>query len=145
MNNNLDTILVNRYPKIFKDRFGNMQQTSMCWGFECGDGWFDLIDQLCSSIQSYTDYQNSQRVSLLNSNPYNATVPDEVLQVVASQVKEKMGTLCFYYSGGDNYINELVCTAESASSVTCDVCGAPGTKMQHRGWVQTRCQNHING
>ena len=27
-----------------------MNKTLMCWGFECGDGWFALIDTLCASL-----------------------------------------------------------------------------------------------
>jgi hypothetical protein len=39
MKQEFDDLLVQRYPKIFADRFGNMNETSMCWGFDCGDGW----------------------------------------------------------------------------------------------------------
>jgi len=60
---------------------------------------------------------------------------------VAVQVKEKFGTLRFYYDGGDRYIDGLVNMAESMSAVTCEVCGNPG-KIRTGGWVRTLCDTH---
>ena len=45
---------------------------------------------------------------------------------MADQVKEKFGTLRFYYTGGDDRIDGMVRMAESMSAVTCETCGAPG-------------------
>jgi hypothetical protein len=25
----------------------------MCWGFECGDGWYNILDNLCETIQNH--------------------------------------------------------------------------------------------
>ena len=61
MRKELDEALVAKYPKIFVDRYGNMQQTAMCWGFECGDGWYNIIDTLCGIIQSTIDHANKDR------------------------------------------------------------------------------------
>lgn len=36
MNELLDKQLVEKYPKIFRDRFSNINVTAMCWGFEHG-------------------------------------------------------------------------------------------------------------
>jgi hypothetical protein len=55
MNRHLDEYLCKKYPKIFLDRHKPMNETAMCWGFECGNGWFFLIDQLCASIQNHID------------------------------------------------------------------------------------------
>jgi hypothetical protein len=62
-------------------------------------------------------------------------------QVVASQVKEKFGTLRFYINGGDDYIYGLISMAESMSSVTCEICGKPGT-VNGGSWLSTRCEEH---
>lgn len=74
-----------------------------------------------------------------------ATGPREVRpavrQVVAAQVKEKFGTLSFYYGGGDKYTSGLISMAESMSGITCEVCGSPGT-LRGKGWVQTLCDAH---
>lgn len=137
----LDQELCSKYPLIFRDRRASQQTTAMCWGFDCGDGWYNIIDRLCLCIQGYLDWNASSRGRLLESNPHNLPIPQEIEQVVALQVKEKFGTLRFYYSGGDSFIKGLVDMAESMSGVTCDVCGNPGKRVQG-GWITTRCSSH---
>lgn len=70
-------------------------------------------------------------------------VPEKVYRVVATQVKEKFGTLRFYYRGGDEVVDGMVRMAELMSSVTCEVCGKPG-KTQGTGWTKTTCDEHAN-
>lgn len=179
MNEDLDTKLCEKYPKIFKDRHASMQVTLMCWGFECGSGWFNIIDRLCANIQGHIDWRRKQRVNALRfnrcirhakkGNIYNLEryfsfkgnitehakklakealekdffqpVPEKIPQVVACQIKEKFGTLRFYYDGGDEYIHGLVAMAESMSEVTCEKCGSPG-KIIPGGWLKTLCDQH---
>jgi len=62
MTKELDEKLVKKYPKIFADRYGDMRETAMCWGFECGDGWYNIIDLLCSNLQWNTDHNNKDYV-----------------------------------------------------------------------------------
>lgn len=61
MREELDKKLVEKYPKIFAQRNKSMQETLMCWGFECEDGWYNLIDKLCGTIQSHIDNKNRNR------------------------------------------------------------------------------------
>ena len=137
----LDELLCNKYPKIFVDRHASMMKTAMCWGFECGDGWYNILNALCFQIQHHIDWNNNQRKRLLESNPYNIQIPDEIPQVVATQVKEKFGDLRFYYDGGDEQIFGMVRMAGAMSAVTCEVCGNPG-KMRGHGWYYTACDKH---
>lgn len=120
MNEELDKQLVEKYAKIFADRHKSMQETCMCWGFDCGPGWYNLIDSLCSTIQHYLDYKPN------------------VHQVVAEQVKEKFGTLRFYFRGGDPYIHGLVDMACCLTKSICEICGNPG-KIKNDGWIKVRC------
>jgi hypothetical protein len=137
----LDQQLCEQYPQIFANRHSSMQTTAMCWGFECGSGWFDLIDRLCWNIQNHIDWNNQQRVALEEHNPHCVTVPPWIQQVVATQVKEKFGTLRFYYSGGDDTIGGMVQMAESMSAVTCEQCGNRG-QLRGRGWFYAACDEH---
>lgn len=114
-----DAELVSRYPKIFRDRRGDPRDTAMCWGFEHGDGWFDLIDHLCRNLQWDTDR---------NKHP----------QVVATQVKEKYGSLRFYVESADERQNGMIDLIESMSMHICEVCGQRGQLRGH-GWLQTLC------
>jgi len=125
MRQELDKKLCKDYPKIFANRFGDMKETAMCWGFDCGDGWYPLINRLCSEIQHH-----------LNRNAKEGTP-----QFVASQVKEKYGSLRFYGDGGDNRINDFIWFAESMSTIMCETCGAPGKRRGH-GWIYTACDTH---
>lgn len=127
MKKELDEYLCTTYPKIFKDRHKPMNETAMCWGFSCGDGWFQILNHLCGNIQSHIDWKNKD----------GEVVP----QVVAMQVKEKFGTLNFYYSGGDDTIFGMVRMAESISGVICETCGKPGTRTRG-GWIKTACPEH---
>ena len=99
----------------------------LTWGFECGDGWFNIINQLCQNIQHHIDWKNKSE--------------EVVPQVVVDQVKEKFGSLRFYYHGGDDYISGLVSMAESMSGVTCEVCGSSG-ESRNEGWIKVLCEEH---
>ena len=68
MKKELDEALVAKYPKIFKYRHAPMTHTAMCWGFECGDGWYNIIDALCSNIQHHVDQKRKERVKALRFN-----------------------------------------------------------------------------
>lgn len=127
MRQELDRLLCERYPEIFKNRYADMQVTAMCWGFECGDGWFEVLNSLCAQIQNHLDWVNRDTQT--------------VSQVVADQVKEKFGGLRFYYTGGDEYISGMVRMAESWAANTCEQCGNPGT-ARGGGWIRTLCDQH---
>jgi hypothetical protein len=68
-------------------------------------------------------------------------VPNKCRQVTVDQVKEKFGTLRFYYTGGDDYISGITSMAEAMSGVTCEVCGNVG-ELHGGGWLRTRCDTH---
>jgi hypothetical protein len=120
------------------------------------------IDMLCNNIQHRIDNVVKQRQYAIEWNnqvndPDNdwsdkasfierkeRAVPELVEQVVAKQIKEKFGTLRFYYDGGDEFIHGLDSMAASMSSVICEECGSPGksrsTKKQR--WVLVLCDKH---
>ena len=127
MNDELDKLLCEKYPKIFSDRNASMMETCMCWGFEHNDGWYNIIDQLCANIQSHIKWKNKN----------SEVVP----QVVATQVKEKFGGLRFYYNGGDDVVDGMVRMAESWAAYTCEQCGNVGS-TRGGGWIRTLCDKH---
>ena len=131
MDDKLDSLLCEKYPKIFADRFKPMNETAMCWGFECGDGWFDILDIACGQIQSHIDWKNK----------YAKTEDEKVPQVVAAQIKEKFGTLRFYTNGSNEYVHGIISMAEAMSARTCEKCGSPG-RLRGRGWLYTACDEH---
>lgn len=165
MKQELDKALCEKYPLIFADRHGT---TAMCWGFECGDGWYNIIDTLCCAIQTHIDhrakdieyhtkindlvaeyiYGNREPLEQYAGNAASTFVkrglkelPAKIEQVVAMQVKEKYGSLRFYHGGGDEIIDAYVTFAEYLSERTCEVCGATG-KQRDGSWIVTRCDEH---
>ena len=58
MQEKLDNYLVEKYPKIFINRYKGPMESCLYFGFEHNDGWFWLLDQLCESIQGYIDNNN---------------------------------------------------------------------------------------
>jgi len=145
MREELDKLLCAKYPEIFADRDKSMQETAMCWGFEHGDGWFEIINQLCANIQHHIDWSKKNHDWDIAYNEKHLdeqrTVREVVSQVVAVQIKEKFGTLRFYYDGGDEAVDGMVRMAESMSAVTCETCGSPGVQ-RGGGWIRTLCDTH---
>ena len=116
------------YPEIFKQKDLDMMQTAMCWGIECGDGWYTLIDELCENIKNHVDNFNRNKSE------------EDRMVCQATQVKEKFGGLCFYIYGGDEYIDGMISFAESMSYHICSECGDPSEKQDNnRGWIYTMC------
>ena len=68
MKQEFDELLCKQYPKIFRDRHAPMTETCMCWGFDVGDGWFNIINQLCANIQHHIDWSRRQRSHALRYN-----------------------------------------------------------------------------
>jgi len=143
MKQELDKLLCEKYPKMMVNRNKDMKETCMCWGFECGDGWFNILDQLMGNIQHHIDWKQKQHNWAIEWNKEHPDelreVPELVPQVTLDQVKEKFGTLRFYYTGGDDYISGMVTMAESMSGCTCESCGNPGER-KGGGWIKTICE-----
>lgn len=141
MENQLQQKLIDKYQKIFQINDGRRLEPFPMFGIECGDGWYDLLDRLCGLIQDHMDWQNKQRDGFLKNNPHNVEIPKEISQVTVSQIKEKFGTLRFYYDGEDEYIHGLVSMAEAMSEVICEECGDRG-QLRGQGWFYTACDRH---
>ena len=131
MRQELDDLLCQRYPKIFRDRHADPSATAMCWGFACGDGWFDLIDGLCRDLQHLTEHEGAP-------------------QLVATQVKEKFGSLRFRVQirTASEAQEALIEAAIERATRTCNVCGAPGQARRsgRNQWIGSiRCPEHGSG
>lgn len=85
MTKELDEKLCANYPKIFTNRYGDMKNTAMCWGFSCGDGWYWLIDRLCSNLQWNTDHNNKDYV--IKDERLRKIIP--VLQKIVNKIPGK--------------------------------------------------------
>jgi hypothetical protein len=160
MRQELDEALCAKYPLIFRDRNADMRTTAMCWGLECGDGWYNIIDVLCGLLTS--EYRQAQSrydfikdkvdqpqwegskkiITQEQIDEAKAKLDEETLKVpVAVQVKEKFGGLRFYVQAATKEHYNYISFAESMSYRTCESCGADG-KTYTDGWHTTLCDIH---
>ena len=97
MKQELQNQLFENYPKIFRQKDLSPQETTMCWGISCGDGWFDIVNVLCQNIQKHAEFTGKS--------------------IEAVQVKSKWGALRVYLEGEgvDDFVRGLVKMAESVS------------------------------
>jgi hypothetical protein len=159
MKRELDEALCAKYPLIFKDRNADMRTTAMCWGLECGDGWYNIIDVLCGLLTSEYRQAKSRYDYLMEAgvggilygtktvtqeaiDEAKVKLDEETLKVpVAVQVKEKFGGLRFYVQAATDKHYNFISFAESMSYRTCESCGADG-KTYTDGWHRTLCDIH---
>lgn len=125
MSPELETQLAARYPGLFFDRDKPPTESLMIFGCECGDGWFNLLSQMCACIE-----QHIKNGRWKHSEPYRFF-----------QIKEKYAGLRVYDNGHDEYIAGVIALAEAMSYVTCELCGKPGSTMCATGgyWLRTLC------
>lgn len=119
MNNLIEKLLAAQYRSLLcpKDICGEA-----IFGFECNDGWGDLIQATLWLVQ--------QRAKM------------SPLDVKVTQVKEKFGQLRIYHRGGDESIGAAFEIVELVSGCVCEICGMPGGLISIDGWLQTRCGHH---
>jgi hypothetical protein len=114
------------HKKIFKDfsyMFQNDHEKNTpfgMFGIECGNGWNDLIYDLCKEIEK----------------------TDALMSCRFTQIKEKWGLLRVYINYGDDKIYDLIYEYEKKSSKICELCGEKAkTRSIHR-WLTTLCDKH---
>lgn len=132
MREDLEKRLLGIKPRFFAG-IDYPKSSLMVFGFECGDGWFHLIEELLLAAK--------QRVEAGGWGSFRVV-----------QVKEKFGGLRFYYEGGDEHFAGMVEMAERLSFRICEACGAWATETriardpetgEPRGyWVATLCAEH---
>ena len=90
------------------------------YGFECGDGWFNIIYELAKDVEALAK-------------------KTDLLELTVHQVKEKFGGLRFYLNkrvGRD--IQMRIHKAELISLETCEECAHPGYR-RNLGYIKTLC------
>ena len=136
MKKELQDKIFEKYPKLYRQKDLDMRQTAMCWGISCGDGWYNIIDNLSQVIQDRSDWLNGEGI-----HEYRDLPEDHVKESIeAVQVKEKYGWLRFYVNYTDSYIDGAISLAESLSYKTCETCGNLG-EVNESGWRMTRCES----
>jgi len=125
MHQELEQKLYEDFPELYRGRNKSSRESLMCFGFSCGDGWFQIIYDLSADILAMVKEEG-------------IAVPE------VTQVKEKLGALRFYLGISRNEkIHQRISQAEELSLKTCEVCGAPGC-TRPGVWIRTLCDEHAN-
>jgi ribosomal protein L37AE/L43A len=126
MNSKNTKYFLKKYPKLFKQYNLPLSETAMCWGLECGDGWFKLLDILCALLQNDVDNNGH-------------------CQIEFTQIKEKYGSLRTYTNISDDKQEGLLEFAEAMSNHICENCGTNVTVTRNKGgWISTLCKTCRN-
>jgi len=121
MNKELEKRLIAQFPAFFRDMYGSPQTTCMADGCTCGDGWFQLIEGVCSDIQKELEQ-----------------TPDPDFKW--AQIKEKFGGLRLYCQTTNRNICNIINVAESASYTICEHCGtSENVSTNETGYIQSLC------
>lgn len=130
MNADLDRQLCEACPLLYADRHGSdPTQTLMGFGFQCEDGWFDIIRPLSATLEA-----------LIRGLP-----EDERHLHRAFTVKQTFGLLRFYMKYHSPMTEEMrfvIEMAERLSAFTCEHCGLEGSLRKRGAWVKTLCAEH---
>lgn len=114
--------MTEEYSKILRKTFPDL--VSRDFYFEIEDGWYQLVYDLFTNIQSHCT-ATGEKVKML-------------------QVKEKFGGLRVYYnhegSENDSNIFNLVMEAQNKSYSTCEITGGAGHLHKRGLWVKTLCK-----
>lgn len=112
MDKRKEKLLADRFPEFWDNLYGDRVVTCMAYGFQCGDGWFQLIWNLCEEIEA-----------VLKSDP--------VTGFKVGQVKEKFGSLRFYVDSGNTRIYHAIRQSEELSETICENCGSHEAHIRH--------------
>jgi len=164
----LQNYLVKKYPEFFeylKEYKGPLMPIS--FGFECGDGWFVILNELMGNIKNHIENERRNAKhrfrhgfpkwlqTKANRLPWKRKLLRKSMHWLANQyprgvepipfpnitqIKEKFGGLCFYISGGDDTIYGMISLAESLSYRTCEFCGTTKDVGRTQGWITTCCK-----
>lgn len=120
----LELQLVNKFPELCKQYGGDMKETCFAFGFECNDGWFNLIEETLSEIDKISKENN--------------------IDVSIAQIKQKFGKLVIYLdfepSSKSNKeaveeIYRIIDSAYSKSQNISEISGLPGEIRNANNWM----------
>lgn len=155
MKKELEHKLLKRFKWLYRQYYLDKRHTCMCWGFSCGDGWFDILWMLSLAIEDEVNPNWFQKnypelydvlCNKLCKFKLGAKFVNKFMPYLpsAGQVKEKFGTLRFYIDGGSDRIEDLIVIAERATAQTCEQCGDNG-HLFTKGWCYVTCKKHMKG
>ena len=121
--------LFDTFPDLYRDRNLSKHESSMAWGFEFGDGWFDIVWHLSQAIENEARSRGVQA----QSKDWPRAI----------QVKQKAGFLIFHLAEDNDASNALIKQANLACQSVCEICGVPASPVaNNRNYTRILCPDH---
>ena len=120
-----DLDIIKEFPMVYGSPPYSPKESLLCFGFECGTGWYDILYKLSKDINEIVTRDNLTDFRVV-------------------QVKEKFGTLRYYTNHSTDDIYKLIREAENKSEITCEKCGASATLSVTKGWYEVLCEDCKN-
>jgi hypothetical protein len=127
----LDRKLFDRFDFYKPDE--PVTENLMGFGFECGDGWFNLIWEMSLKIEKELKRQEEGKFTK-TKRALRDEIPFKIVQV-----KEKFATLSVYPNFASEEIFNIIDEYEKKSAEVCEDCGKPG-EVRNLGWIRTLCE-----
>ncbi|MHA1874051.1 MAG: hypothetical protein ACTSVB_08050 [Candidatus Heimdallarchaeaceae archaeon] len=150
MNIKLEKKLFKKYPKLFRQKDLPMDQTAMCWGIQCGDGWYDLIDKVCEYLQSMIKWNDWPQIEFNTVKEKYGTlriywdikIKTEKEFKKHKELKKKYKTFDIYVKSSHGlfeFVDGVISFAEHLSGYMCELCGQKGKQRKINDWIYTLC------
>jgi hypothetical protein len=89
----LDQKLVNDFPHLYRNRYESVEKSLMAFGFECDDGWFNIIWELSEKLEA-----EILKIPEKDRNHYCALQIKEKLHRCNYLHRQKVFLNCIFYS-----------------------------------------------
>src|SRR4051812_9773543 len=99
MNRDLERGLRTRFPRFFRDLYGDPRETCMNRGCDFADGWYRLLERLCEGLE-----------------------PVAPPEFKFFQIKEKFGGMRVHARNGNEATERLIRQAREESLKVCEEC-----------------------
>jgi len=147
--------LLDRYRHLFITDAGEL---TLQHGFDVGDGWFQLLDDVLASLQGalQSELNRLDMTRLSSGFESAATIACETDVALARagtphvvDVKQKLGGLRVQLQFAHDRLPRalpfaygVLHLANRVSLRTCEVCGAAGS-LQKQAWLHVTCDAHV--
>ncbi|WP_300493303.1 hypothetical protein [uncultured Methylophaga sp.] len=125
MNKNLAEKIFEQCPIIYRSRHDKSTIVGS-WGFECNEGWGEIIYNLSLELETLAKKEVESGVPL-----------SSVIEV--RQVKQKFAQLRFYVSSTNDAVFDLISHYEQIALKTCEFCSELGSKIEINGYYCVAC------
>jgi len=120
MNTTKTNKLYESFPALYCERTMTLAQSQMPWGFQCGDGWFNIVWELSEKLDGIASREGSEECPLR-----------------VNEVRAENGQLVVGLTNAAPEARDVVEHAQIKSQFTCELCGhAPSYLRKHPDFYQ---------